>query len=169
MIDNIQIIYQLNLKFYKMEDLNMSRDFWGFNNIKDLKKETQNMPDSILKEQISLLGEKTNFILYGKCNFVKIRSDEIPYKVATIFNIVVPALDNYEKTILIMYSNPEEEYPVEITVGSSFEDDCDFFTPKYKCDDIDTFTNVISEILQSKEILHLISVLYAKASITDIN
>ena len=142
----------------------MSRDYWGFKNIKDLKKETQDMPDSILKEQVSLLGEKTDFILYGKCDFVKIKTDEIPYKVATIFNILVPSIDNYEKTILIMYSNPEEEYPVSITVDSTLEDDYMFFSPKYECHDTDSFVEAISEILNSDKLLHLVSVLYAKAS-----
>ena len=43
----------------------MARDFWGFKDYKDLEKSTKDMPDTILKEQITLLGEKTNFI----CSF----------------------------------------------------------------------------------------------------
>ena len=39
----------------------MARDLWGFHNVKDLEKSTKDMPDSILKEQIVLLGEKTNY------------------------------------------------------------------------------------------------------------
>lgn len=29
-------------------------DLWGFNNVKELEKNTRDMPDSILKEQIAL-------------------------------------------------------------------------------------------------------------------
>lgn len=113
----------------------MERDLWGFKNVKDLEKSTKDMPDTILKEQIALLGEKTNFIVYGKPVFIKVNSQEIEYKVATVFNVVVQALDNYEKTILIMYSNPETEYPVAITVNSSYEEDCEMFVPSYTCKD----------------------------------
>ena len=83
----------------------MSKDLWGFKDPKELEKSTQDMPDSILKEQISLLASKTNYILYGKPTFIKVRSEGIDFKVATVFNVVVPALDNYSKTLLIMYSN----------------------------------------------------------------
>lgn len=75
----------------------MTRDLWGFKDAKDLEKSTKDMPDTILKEQIALLGEKTNFTVYGKPVFIKVNSMEIEYKVATIFNVVVQALDNYEK------------------------------------------------------------------------
>lgn len=142
----------------------MSRDFWGFKDFKDLEKSTKDMPDSILKEQIALLGEKTNFIIYGKPIFIKVKSEEIDYKVATIFNVVVPALDNYEKTILIMYSNPETEYPVAITLESSFEEDCEMFMPKYTCDDKSSFESAIAEILSSEHVMKVIQMLYSKAA-----
>ena len=74
----------------------MERDLWGFKDVKDLEKSTKDLPDTILKEQIALLGEKTNFAVYGKPVFIKVNSPEIEYKVATMFNIVVPALDSYE-------------------------------------------------------------------------
>jgi len=44
----------------------MTRDLWGFMGVKELEKYTKDLPDTILKEQIGLLGEKTNFIVYGK-------------------------------------------------------------------------------------------------------
>ena len=93
----------------------MERDLWGFKDVRELKMSTKDMPDMILKEQIALLGKKTNFTIYGKPVFIQVKSPLIEYKVATIFNVVVQALDNYEKTLLIMYSNPETEYPVSIT------------------------------------------------------
>lgn len=142
----------------------MTRDFWGFKDFKDLEKSTKDMPDTILKEQIALLGEKTNFTIYGKPVFIKVKSQEIEYKVATIFNVVVPALDNYEKTILIMYSNPETEYPVAITLESSFEEDCEMFIPKYTCNDKSSFEAAIEEILSSEQVMKVIQMLYSKAA-----
>ncbi len=139
-------------------------DLWGFKNIKELEKSTQDMPDSILKEQISLLSDKTDFVLYGKPVFMKVKHADIDYSMATLFNVVVPKLDNYQKTIMIMYSNPESEYPVAISVGKSFEEDCEYFQPEYLCDNKEKFESTIQEILSSEDILHTIGVLYAKAS-----
>lgn len=142
----------------------MGRDLWSFKSAKDLEKRTKDLPDSILKEQIMLLGEKTDFTLYGKAIFLKVNKEEINYSIATMFNVVVPALDNYEKTILIMYSNPETEYPVAITLEKSFEDDCDFFDPNYICNDKDEFEKTIKEILASDGILNIIQMLFSKAA-----
>ncbi|MDE5696724.1 MAG: hypothetical protein K2I96_04810 [Lachnospiraceae bacterium] len=142
----------------------MTRDLWGVKDARDLEKSTKDMPDTILKEQIALLGKKTNFTVYGKPVFIKVNSREIEYKVATIFNVVVQALDNYEKTILIMYSNPETEYPVAITLGSSFEEDCELFNPKYVCNDKDSFESAVKEILSSERVLGVIQMLYSKAA-----
>ena len=140
------------------------RDLWGFKDVKELEKNIKDMPDTIFKEQISLLGDKTEFVLYGSPVPIRVNNVEIDYSMATLFNIVVPKLDNYKKTIMIMYSNPEKEYPVAISVGRSFEEDCEFFQPDYLCHNKEEFENSIKEILSSEEILHIIGVLYAKAS-----
>lgn len=143
-------------------------DLWGFKDVKELEKNIKDMPDTILKEQISSLGDKTNFVLYGKPVSLKVTNNqEIDYGLATLFNIVVPKLDNYAKTILIMYSNPEEDYPVAISVDSSYEDDCEDFRPQYICNDKDGFIKAISEILSSKDVLHIVGILYAKANMLD--
>ncbi len=44
----------------------MGKDLWSFKSVKELEKQTEDLPDTILKEQIMLLGKKTDFILYGK-------------------------------------------------------------------------------------------------------
>lgn len=142
----------------------MSRDLWGFQSVEELKKQTASLPDAILKEQILLLGEKTGFVLYGRPVFIKVDAENIDYRIATMFNVVVPALDNYEKTILIMYSNPETEYPVAITVESSFEDDCGCFHPEYICNNNEEFEQTMREILASDKIMHMIQLLFSKAS-----
>lgn len=142
----------------------MGKDLWSFKSAKDLERQTEDLPDTILKEQIMLLGEKTDYTLYGKPIFLKVNKEETNYSIATMFNVVVPALDNYEKTILTMYSNPETEYPVAITLGKSFEDDCSFFNPDYVCNDKNEFEKTIKEILASDEILNVIQMLFSKAA-----
>ena len=127
-------------------------DLWGFKDVKELNKDTADMPDMILKEQISLLSEKTNFVLCGKSIILKVKNPNIQYGLATVFDIFVPTLDNYSKTILIMYTNPDTEYPVAITVGSTFEEDCEYFCPTYTCKDYNEFIAEIEGILSSEDI-----------------
>lgn len=141
----------------------MKEDLWGFKDSNELEISTQEMPDAILKEQIALLGEKTKYVLYGKTRTIKVRSEDIEFKLATIFDLVVPALDNYSKTILIMYSNPEAEFPVAISVGNSYEEDRESFTPQYTCENKDEFVASVKDILSSEEVLYTIRILFSKA------
>lgn len=141
----------------------MKTDLWGFKDVNELQRNSEDMPDIILKEQIALLGEKTNFLLYGKPLFIKVKSEKIEYKIATIFNVVVPSLDNYEKTILIMYSNPESNYPISLTIDSNYEDDCELFDPRYTCKTKEEFIDAIKAILSSEEVMTIIRTLYSKA------
>jgi len=98
---------------------------------------------------------------------MKVHNNAIDFSIATMFDVVVPALDNYEKTILIMYSNPETEYPVAITLGNSFEDDCELFKPDYVCKNKEEFEKTIKEILASDRILNMIQMLFSKASMIE--
>ena len=75
------------------------------------------------------LGEKTGYNIYGTCSLKRIKNSEIEYDIATIFELMVPALDKYRKTLLIVYSKPELAYTVAITVGHSYEEDMEMFTP----------------------------------------
>lgn len=62
-----------------------------------------------------------------------------------------------------MYSNPETEYPVSITLGSSYAEDCEQFSPQYTCHDKEDFETAIKEILSSERVLKIIQMLYSKA------
>ena len=142
----------------------MAIDLWGFKDVKDLEKNTSDFPETILKEQISALGDKTGFVLYGKPLYMKVNTYEIEYKAATIFNVVVPVLDDYSKTIMIMYSNFECNFPVAITVGNDFTDDMECFEPSYECNNIDEFKEALKKILCSDEVMSVIKTLYSKAN-----
>lgn len=142
----------------------MFKDLWGFKDAKDLEKNTGDYPETILKEQISALGDKTGYVLYGKPLYMKVKNDEVEYRSATLFNVVVPSLDDYNKTLLILYSNFEDNYPVAISVGKSFAEDMEDFSPQYKCRDLDEFKDALKNILSTDEVMDVIKTLYSKAS-----
>ena len=95
---------------------------------------------------------------------MKVTNHEVEYGAATIFNVIVPALDDYSKTVLIMYSNFEQNYPVAISVGKSFSEDMEFYCPQYECKNIDEFKDTLKKILSSDEVMETIKTLYSKAN-----
>jgi hypothetical protein len=145
----------------------MGLDLWNFQNAKSLKNKIAELPNSILKEQAELLTKKTDDVIYGKIINGKFKpSDEdVEYTLATTFEIVVPALGNYSYTLLIVYSKPEKDYPVAITVGSNLIDDAMDFEPRYTCKNQDEFINALKDILSSEEINRDIEILFSKANI----
>lgn len=143
-------------------------DFWGFKDSRDLRKKVADMPDIILKQQVTLLSDKTESEIYGKITNFKINDedkDDIGFELASVFDIVVPRLDNYSTTVLIMYSHPEEAYPISITVGNSYIDDLEVFEPKYDCKSKGEFESVLKDILSSEEVINKIKILFSKATI----
>ena len=95
---------------------------------------------------------------------MNVTNDKIIFKAATIFNIVVPVLDNYTKTILIMYSNLESIFPVTISIGKSFTEDMENFEPAYTCRNLEEFKKALKNILKSDDIMNVIKTLYSKAN-----
>lgn len=143
-------------------------DFWGFKDSRDLRKKVADMPDIILKQQVTLLSDKTESEIYGKITNFKINDedkDDIGFELASVFDIVVPRLDNYSTTVLIMYSHPEESYPISITVGNSYIDDLEVFKPRYNCKSKGEFESVLKDILSSEEVINKIKILFSKATI----
>ncbi len=141
-------------------------DLWQFNE-KTLKKATQEMPNSILKEQADLLYDKTGGAIYGRVTNIKFQPQDkgIKYNLATAFEIVAPNLDNYNYTLLDVYSRPEKDYPVAITVGSNIVDDAEVFVPKYECANKEEFIQALKDILSSEEVNKDIGILYSKSNV----
>lgn len=79
-----------------------------------------------------------------------------------MFEVVVPNLDNYRYTLLILYSRPESDYPVAISVGNSPVKDAENFNPSYECGNKKEFIDALTKILSSDEINKNIEVLYSK-------
>ncbi|MCI8897529.1 MAG: hypothetical protein HFI60_05530 [Lachnospiraceae bacterium] len=143
----------------------MKLDLWRFDE-KTLRRTTKELPNSILKEQAELLAEKTDGIIYGRITNMKFQPQdrEIIYNLATVFEVVVPLLDNYSYTLLTIYSRPERDYPVAITVGSNLIDDAENFMPLYECQDKEAFIQALKTVLSSEEVNSNISILYSKAN-----
>ena len=142
-------------------------DLWGFKNAKSLENIGEYLPDMILKKQFNLLADKTEGVLYGKSTNIKINEPQLTdgYRLATIYDVVVPRLDNYSSTIIIVYSYPDKEYPVAITVGKSYIDDCECFSPDFVCRNEEEFKKVARNILSSQDVTKKIMLLYSKAAV----
>lgn len=142
----------------------MGLDLWQFDE-KALKRSTRELPNVILKEQAEILSYKTGGVIYGKVTNLKFcpQDKNVKYNLASVFEIVVPLLDNYSYTLLVIYSKPEQDYPVAITVGSNPVDDAERFAPRYECQGMEEFVQAMKEILASDEVNRRISTLYAKA------
>lgn len=140
-------------------------DLWEFNE-KKLKNSTKELPNSILKEQADILSDKTGGVIYGTITNMKFTPDEaeVSYNLATVFDVVVPGLDNYRFTLLILYSRPEDDYPIAITVGTSLVEDTLNFVPECECENRQQFIEELKKILSSDEINKKIEILYSKAS-----
>jgi len=142
----------------------MEPSLWKFNE-RTLKTNTKELPDGILKEQADILSDKTGGVLYGRTTNMKFRPQDpnVKYNLATVFDVVVPSLDNYSYTLLIMYSRPESDYPIALTSDSNIIDDAENFRPQYECEDRVSFIKGLREILSSDEVNRNIEILYSKA------
>lgn len=139
-------------------------DLWSFDT-KTLKGSIGDLPNSILKEQSEILSQKTEGVVYGTITNMKFEplDDKVNYNLATVFEIVVPNLDNYRYTLLTVYSRPESDYPVAISVGNSPIKDAENFSPSYECGNKKEFIDALTKILSSAQINKNIEVLYSKA------
>lgn len=140
-------------------------DLWEINETK-LKMKTKELPEEILKEQADLLEQKTGGVIKGRISNMKIQSEEIPYTLATSFDMVVPLLDYYAYTLMVMYSKPEKDYPVAITLGQGVFCD-EKFGARFECNNREEFVRTLKQILSSKDANDKIQILYSKANIQE--
>lgn len=142
----------------------MKLDLWQFDK-GAMDRVTRELPDNILREQADILADKTGGAVYGRVINRKFAPQDksVKYNLATTFEVVVPQLDNYSYTLLVLYSRAECDYPVAVTVGKDMIDDAELFEPQYICQNRETFIQALKDILSSEEINKNISILYAKA------
>lgn len=129
-------------------------------NLKNIKSNIKNSPNLILEEQAKYFEKGVDDVLYAKINNAKlIELKESTYKLATSFSIVSPVLDNYTYVLFTVYSNPESNYPVLISLNDNEEG----YNTEYECRDEKEFIETLSQILGSEKTTDIISVLYSKS------
>jgi hypothetical protein len=127
-------------------------------NLKDIDRKASNSPNSILEEQAKYFEKNVNDILYAKITNTRLKDfTASDYKLATNFSIVSPTLDNYTYVLFTVYSNPESNYPVGISLNGN-KDYIDHI-----CNNEEEFIDKLSNILGSEEVTDVISVLYSKS------
>lgn len=67
----------------------VKKDFWGFKDERDLVRQTVDIPETVLKEQMELLSEKTGYMIYAIPSVLVIRNTDIDYKMATKVELMV--------------------------------------------------------------------------------
>lgn len=141
----------------------MGTSMWKLNNI---DREIKDSPNSILEEQAKHFEKATNSTLYARIENVKltqIKNQEIGYALATNFSIVSPGLDNYTYRLCTIYSNPECNYPLAITVNKKKDEDFGYFEPDYECNNETEFTKALEEIIGSQKTTDIVLTLYSKS------
>ncbi|OBR95151.1 MULTISPECIES: hypothetical protein [Clostridium] len=130
-------------------------------NLQDIDKKVSNSPNLILEEQARYFEKTIKGVLYAKIINTRLKSndDVQEYKLATSFNIVSPELDNYTYTLFTVYSNPEANYPVAISVNNNE----DYIDIDYTCNNETEFIRDLSKILSSDKVTDIIEVLYSKS------
>ena len=93
-----------------------ARDFWG-----DVQATEVKTPLSILREQASLLGPKTNNLLVARVD-TEVDGSRLQHR----FNLVVPALDDYTYRLFVI-SHGVDLYPVRVwDTAQELQDEAEF-------------------------------------------
>lgn len=114
-------------------------DLWG-----EIAPSVVRTPASILREQASLLGTKTKYMIEGQVG-TQISGGTFIHS----FNLVVPALENYSYKLFSVYHGINI-YPVHVGLPTDLEDE-------------DAFVKWLGQKLSSPETKNIIGNLLAQA------
>lgn len=141
-------------------------DLWG----DDFVNVSVKAPVVILREQASLLGQKTKGLILGKVSANRTdSSDRLSYS----FSLVVPTLDNYNYGLFSINHPVTELYPVLFNFDTEI---ADAVPPSQKIPNLHTpfwtasaaseieFENILSQILKSEKTRKVLSSLLAQVS-----
>lgn len=136
-------------------------DLWGE---LDLDITNRKDPFVILNKQAELFERKTKHVLSIILVKINLNDSTSKYQLATNFNIVSPALDNYSYTLFSIYSKVEKDYPLSIECNYLRENKSKTDTEyDYECNNEEEFIETLREILQSREVKKIIATLYNKS------
>ncbi|MGL5068965.1 MAG: hypothetical protein ACRC6T_14315 [Sarcina sp.] len=132
-------------------------NLWNLKNIKSNIKNSPKVINVILEEQAKYFEKALDNVLYVSIKNTSLTENtSLTYKLATNFSIVSPTLDNYSYILFTVYSNPEKNYPVMISINNDDE-------VEYLCKDETEFIKSLEKILGSEETTETISILYTKS------
>jgi hypothetical protein len=132
----------------------MSEDLWGEISVeKEIK-----LPVTTLKEQATLLGEKTNKILEGSVTPIKYPDKDI---VGFSLSIIAPALGNYRYKVLSISHKSIFVYPLTVSYRGE-----DGVATSYTCEDEGGFNDALKEILSSERVHKAIGALISQSKAT---
>ncbi len=138
---------------------------WGFTKL-TLRKEVTDSPHGILKEQIDIFEKETNRILFGNIRNTYIKRPDCEYKLATSFEIVAPALDNYKYVLFTMYCKPEVDYPLLIFTREMDDlSDVNEYNTEFVCKNPEEFLLSLKEVLGSEDTTRIVQTLYSKSQL----
>ncbi|WIV92105.1 hypothetical protein QNH49_22585 [Bacillus bombysepticus] len=140
-------------------------DLWGFSKLN--KNHIKSMPHGILKAQADLFEKKTDnkLLIRTSTRNLSIKADN-KYGLGTNFQIIAPQLDGYSYTLFTMYSMPENDYPVAITLNASKYNNI-LPTFDYECTNENEFLEALGEILGSENTTRIVINLYSKSLVND--
>ncbi len=125
--------------------MSSNKDLWG----EIPSYETIRTPYTILKEQASLLTQKTNGLLIGEVSRDQARNTQ---QFATTLWIKAPSLNNYIYSI-VSVKHSIQLYPVYIIAETN---------PQINCSSEEEFEQALGKILSSPEVKRVISSLLAE-------
>ncbi|HGJ66429.1 TPA: hypothetical protein ENS27_13785 [bacterium] len=122
-------------------------------------------PVTILRQQASLLSDKTQNVLEGEVEDVKNTSE--PYDFHYAFYIIAPNLNNYRYRLLDIFYNISPLYPLRVELETDIYKE---ISPKFKSQkrtigatSEKDFLDLLKEIFNSKKVLRVISVLLSQS------
>lgn len=141
-------------------------DLWG----DDFGKVSVKAPVVILREQASLLGQRTKGVILGKVSASRTNSFEgLSYS----FSLVVPALDNYTYGLFSISHSVTELYPVTFQIDGEIASEVNVVSPtaltstsmyNVKAENEEEFEGVLSQILKSQKTRKVLNSLLAQVS-----
>ena len=138
---------------------------WGFTK-NNLKKDIENSPHGILKEQMEYFDKNTNDVLMTRIKNVRIKQYGCEFPLATSFEIVAPSLDSYAYKLFTMYCKPESDFPVLIfTRETEGILDVTDFNADFLCKDEQEFILALQKVLGSEDTTRIVQTLYSKCNL----
>lgn len=131
-------------------------DLWAEN----IGVSTLRPPVVILKEQASLLGQKTKNIIKADAGSSSSYKDHIRHD----FYIVAPALDNYHYKLFSISHHSIKFYPVNFDLNRDMKDEIYGNDPDIQTDSEEEFVDFLEKILKSDETKRVVHSLLTQSS-----